>query len=52
MIVGLDHLSYKERLRELRLFSIRQRGLRESHISVYKYLLGDVKKRQVLLSGI
>lgn len=57
MMVGLDRLSYKERLRKLRLFSIRQRGLREGLISAYKYLLGDVKKtetgafRQYLMTG-
>ncbi|KAK4818273.1 hypothetical protein QYF61_009991 [Mycteria americana] len=43
MIKGLEHLSYKERLREVVLFSLEQRGLREDLIHVYEYLEGGVK---------
>lgn len=46
MITGLEHLSYKEGLRELGLFITRQRRLREGFINVCKYLVEDVKKME------
>jgi len=53
MIQGLEHLSSKERVREMGLFSLQKARLRKNIISVYKYLKGQLQRRksQALFTG-
>ncbi|KAK4811751.1 hypothetical protein QYF61_005319 [Mycteria americana] len=52
MIKGLEHLSYKERLKELGLFSIETKRLKRDIINVYKNLWGDSKKSRDRLFSV
>ena len=44
MIHGMEHLSYKNRLRELGLFTLEKRSLQGDLLAAFQYLKGSYRK--------
>lgn len=48
----MQHLSYKERLKQLGLFSLQKRQVRWDLINVYKYLIGGYQREVTRLFSV
>jgi len=46
MIQGMEHLSYKDRLRELGMFSLKKRRLQGDLITAFQYLKQGYKEEE------
>lgn len=52
VMMALEHLPYKERMRELWLFSLEKRRLKEGLTNMYKYVKGRCKEDRTRLLSL
>lgn len=52
MIRKLEHLTHREELRDMGLFSLQKKGSDTDLISVYRYLMGGGKEHRARLSVV